>query len=173
LLLALAVVTGGCEGGPAVSPAGSAAALSCRASAGQQGADPQARQVNGVESFALRGDTNAYDSLPAWDSGGRRYLIWKTYLAVSAAARLYRVVAVVSPATARLFYASPARWGAASSRRIVGTLLRRVRLRACGRRYAGYTGGILITGPACVTLAVTGPGRAAAEVTVPILISHC
>jgi hypothetical protein len=147
--------------------------LSCRASAGQQGVDPQARQVNGVESFALRGDQNADDTLPAWRVGGRRYLIWKTFLAVAADARPYRVVTVSSPSTARLFYAAPRRCGAISGRGKVGSAPRQIRLPVCGRRFTGYTGGILVTHPACVKLKVSGPERKTATVAVPILVSHC
>ncbi len=61
------------------------------------------------------------DTLPAWMSRyGHRYLIWKVFLAVAASTRPYRVVAVTSPATARLFYASPAHWGAVSGSQTIG-----------------------------------------------------
>jgi hypothetical protein len=147
--------------------------LTCRATAGQQGADPHALRVNGVESFALRGDSNPADPLPTWRIAGHRYLIWKTFLAVAATARPYRLVAVTSPASARLYYASPTRWGAVSSRATISAAPRQIRLPVCGHRFTGYTGGILITHPACVRLTVRGPGRQAATVTVPILVIHC
>jgi len=148
--------------------------LSCRDAAGEQPADPQAKPVNGVESIALHGDTNAYDTLPAWRSrDGHHYLIWKTFLAVAPTARPYRIVTVTSPATARLFYASPTYWGAVSGSKTIGAAPRGVQLPVCGRQYTGYTGGILITRPACVTLAVSGPGRKTATVTVPVLIIKC
>src|ERR1700722_1430541 len=170
-LVALAVVITGCSHRSATP---GAAVLSCHDSAGQKPADPQARPVNGVESFALNGDTNAYDTLPAWMSrDGHRYLVWKTYLAVAASARPYRIVTVTSPATARLFYASPAQWGAMSGSQAIGAARRQVELPACGKQYTGYTGGILITQPACVTLAVSGPGSKLATVTVPVLVTQC
>jgi hypothetical protein len=148
--------------------------LSCSDAAGQQPADPQARLVNGVESVALDGDTNTNDNLPVWTSrDGRRYLIWKTFLAVAASSRPYRIVTVTSPATARLFYASPAQWGTVSGSQTFGAPPRRIQLPACGRLYTGYTGGILITHPACVTLAVSGPGSKTMTVTVPVLVSRC
>jgi hypothetical protein len=175
LLAAATVVLAGCSHRPA-APAASASVdvLSCRDSAAQQPADPQARPVNGVESFALSGDTNAYDTLPAWVSrDGHRYLVWKTYLAVADRARPYRIVTVTSPATARLFYASPAQWGDVSGSQTIGAPPRQVRLPVCGKQYTGYTGGILITRPACVTLAVSGPGSKVATVTVPVLVSQC
>jgi hypothetical protein len=104
---------------------------------------------------------------------GRRYLIWKTFLAVAPAARPYRIVTVTSPATARLYYASPSQWGAVSGRAAIGAAPRQIRLPVCGRSYTGYTGGILVTHPGCVRLSVSGPGRKPVTVTVPILVSHC
>jgi hypothetical protein len=175
VLAALAVIITGCSHRPAAPAAsGGAAVLSCRDSAGQGPADLQARPVNGVESFALTGDTNAYDTLPVWLSrDGHRYLIWKTYLAVAASARPYRIVTVTGPATARLFYASPAQWGAVSGSQSIGAAPRQIELPACGRQYTGYTGGILVTKPACVTLTVSGPGSKTATVTVPVLVTRC
>jgi hypothetical protein len=169
----LAIAAGGCGGGPA-SPASSLVTLSCTASAGQQAADPSTRPVDGVESAALQGDTNPYDTLPAWKSqDGHHYLVWKAYLAVAPSAKPYRVVTATSPASARLFYASPAQWGAESAEAVVPPPPRSVRLPACGHNYAGYTGGILITRPACVTITVSGPNSAARTVEVPILIIYC
>jgi hypothetical protein len=174
-LVALAVVITGCSHRSAAPAASAGAAvLSCHDSAGQGPADPQARPVNGVESFALDGDTNAYDILPAWRSrDGHRYLVWKTYLAVAASARPYRIVTVTGPATARLFYASPAQWGAVSGSGTIGAAPRQIELPACGKQYTGYTGGILITQPGCVTLAVSGPGIKVATVSVPVLVAQC
>lgn len=174
-LVTLAVVITGCTHHSATPTAsGGATTLSCRDSAGQQPADPQARPVNGVESFALNGDTNTGDTLPVWMSrDGHRYLIWKTFLAVAASARPYRIVTVTGPATARLFYASPAQWGAVSGSKAIGAAPRQIELPACGTHYTGYTGGILITQPACVTLAVSGPGSTIATVTVPVLVPQC
>ena len=139
-LVAQAVLITGCTHRSATPAAsGDAAVLSCRDSARQQPADPQARPVNGVESFALNGDTNAYDTLPAWMSrDGHRYLVWKTYLAVAASARPYRIVTVTRPATARLFYASPALWGEVSGSKTIAAAPRQIELPACGRQYTGY-----------------------------------
>jgi hypothetical protein len=174
VLMGLAAVITGCSHPPAAPAAGGVAVLSCQDAAGQQPADPQAPPVNGVESFALSGDTNTFDTLPVWMSrDGHRYLVWKTFLAVAASARPYRIVTVAGPAAARLFYVSPARWGAASGSKTIGVAARQIQLPSCGREYTGYTGGILITHPACVTLAVSGPGSKVATVTVPVLVSRC
>lgn len=172
-LVTMTTVATGCSHRSAAPAAGGGmAVLSCHDAAGQQGADAHTRPVNGVESFV--GDTNAYDTLPAWKSrDGHHYLIWKVFLAVAATARPYRIVTVTSPATARLFYASPAYWGAVSGSKTIGAPPRRVELPVCGRQYTGYTGGILITRAACVTLAVSGPGSKTVTVTVPVLVTRC
>lgn len=174
-LVTLAAILTGCSHRPPAPPASRGiGVLSCRDAAGQQPADPHARPVNGVESFALNGDTNTNDHLPAWTSrNGHRYLIWKIFLAVAASAQPYRIVTVTRPATARLFYASPAQWGIVSGTETIGAPPQRIQLPACGKQYTGYTGGILITHPGCVTLAVSGPASKTMTVTVPILVSRC
>lgn len=155
------LIVGACTGGsPATLPmAGTLAILTCHDSAGQQGADTApALLVNGVDGFI--GDTNAYDLLPVWQQDGHRYLVWKAALSVASTALPYRTVSVVSPASARLRYGgAPLSW--------------RVRMPACGRRYSLYAGGIFVTHPACVTLAVTGPAGKPSTVTIPLLVTHC
>ena len=79
-----------------------------------------------------------------WKQDGRRYVAWKDALSVASSALPYRIISVVSPASARLSYGGAA-------------LSQRVRMRACGSRYTLYAGGIFVTHPACVILAVTGP----------------
>ena len=133
--------------------------LTCRDSAGQQdrGAPP-AQLVNGVDGFI--GDTNPYDTLPVEHLSGQRYLALKSDLSVASDARPYRIVSVLSPASARLAYGS-----AAPSRS--------VRLPACGHRYALYIGGILVRHPACVILTVAGPAGRLATVVVAVLRTQC
>src|ERR1039457_3833616 len=95
--LAVAAVLGAALSGRARNPAPAAAPdgtliLTCHDSAVQP-ADAAAKPVIGAESSALDGDTNAYDSLPAWKSrDGHRYLVWKTFLAVAPTARPYRLI---------------------------------------------------------------------------------
>ena len=161
LLTVIGLMLGGCAGGrPARMPGpATLAVLACRDSAGQQGIDTApALLVNGVDGFI--GDTNAYDTLPMITKDGHRYLTWKAALSVASSALPYRTVSVVSPASARLGYGGSA-------------LSRRVRMPACGRRYTLFAGGIFVTRPACVTLAVTGPAGKPRTVTMPILVSHC
>jgi hypothetical protein len=139
--------------------------LTCRDSPGQQGpGSPPQRLVNGVDGFI--GDNNPADltSLPTLRLNGVRYLAWKTALAVAPAARPYRTVSVIRPASARLDY-SIGRHAVAPSRQ--------VRMPVCGDRYTLFIGGIFVRKPACVDLSVTGPGSAAAEVKVPVLTERC
>ncbi|HEX6855398.1 MAG TPA: hypothetical protein VF204_08905, partial [Streptosporangiaceae bacterium] len=57
--------------------------------------------------------------------------------------------------------------GAAGPGRPPGRAASQIRIPACGPRYTLFTGGILVRRPACVRLAVSGPGVAA----VPVLVS--
>lgn len=162
---AAGLVLGGCSGdggnsgssGPA-RPA--AIVLSCRSAAGQQGpGEPPALLAGGVSGFV--GNTNPYDTLPVFGRiGGHRYLVWKSPLAVAPGARGGRTVRVLSPGWARIAYGHPP-WRAAGQ----------VRMPACGSRYTLFTGGILVRRPACVRLAVSGPGLATVTVAVPVLVS--
>ena len=49
----------------------------------------------------------------------------------------------------------------------------RIRLPVCGPRYTGFTGGVLVTGPGCVTFEVSSAVAGAATVTVPIGTATC
>jgi hypothetical protein len=161
LLTIFGLMLGACTAGrPArMSMAATLAVLTCDDSAGQQGIDAApALLVNGVDGFI--GDANAHDTLPVRRQDGHRYLAWKAALSVASSALPYRTVSVVSPASARLGYGGAA-------------LSRRVRMPACGRRFALYVGGIFVTRPACVTLAVTGPAGKTGNVTLPVLVTRC
>jgi hypothetical protein len=158
----LVLVLAGCTSGAAANNGDSTVVLTCADSPGQQGIDTApARLVNGVDGFI--GDANPYDTLPTWGKvDGHRYLAWKTGLAVASGARPFRTVKVISPASARLVYGAH-----------VTAPSRAVRFPTCGHRYTFYAGDILVTGRACVTLAVAGPAGEAATVVVPVLVSNC
>jgi hypothetical protein len=167
LVSVLCLVATSCAASAAGTKRGAATlvVLACGDSPGQQGVgSPPQQLVNGVDGFI--GDANPDDvaSLPTLRLNGVRYLAWKTALAVAPAARPYRTVSVVSPASAMLDY-SIGRHAAAPSRQ--------VRMPVCGDRYTLFIGGIFVRKPACVSLSVTGPRSAAAEVTVPILTARC
>ena len=92
--------------GPATS---SLLSLSCPDSAGQQGADHEA-VVGGVEGLVLPGSDDPAGLYPIGPAtGGKRYFIYKTFLAVSASAAPFATVSVTGPADARLVYGSPSR----------------------------------------------------------------
>lgn len=155
----------GCSGGGGSSAGGGPSrpvtvVLSCGAAAGQQGpGTPPARVAGGVSGFV--GDSNAYDTLPVFGRiDGHRYLVWKAALAVAPGAQGGRTVRVLSPGWARIAYGGPP-WRPASQ----------IRMPACGPRYTLFTGGILVRRPACVRLAVSGPGVTTVTVAVPVLVS--
>jgi len=130
--------------------------------------------TGGVEGLVLPGSA---DPAALYPIGGSRYLIYKAFLAVSAAAVPFATVRVTRPASARLVYGSSSRMGALFSARSGQALLAAsrtaVRLPVCGPRFTGFTGGVLLTGPACVTFTVSSPSRQAARVTVPIGLAAC
>lgn len=151
--------------------------LGCSDSAGQQGQDHEA-VIGGVEGLVLPGSDDPAALYPIGaSSGGSRYFIYKAFLGVSAAAAPFATVSVTRPASARLVYGSPSRIGALFSTRAGQALLTAsrsaVRLPVCGPRFTGFTGGVIVTGPACITFAVSSPSRQAAVVTVPIGPATC
>jgi hypothetical protein len=163
LAAAAGLVLGGCSGSGGNGGPGEPAAvvLSCGSAAGQQGpGQPPARIAGGISGFV--GDTNAYDTLPVFGRiDGHRYLVWKAALAVAPGARGGRTIRVLSPGWARIAYGKPPLRAATQ-----------IRMPACGPRYTLFTGGILVRRPACVRLAVSGPGVAAVTVAVPVLVSR-
>jgi hypothetical protein len=163
---------------PAPSPAASSPlSLSCSDSAGQQGQDHET-VIGGVEGLVLPGSDDPGGLYPIGAaSGGNRYFIYKDFLAVSASAAPFATVSITRPASARLVYGSSSRIGALFSTRSGQPLLaasrRTVRLPVCGPHFTGFVGGIIVTGPACVTFEVTSPSTRAATVTVPIGMAAC
>jgi hypothetical protein len=148
--------------------------LSCADSAGQ-GRIAAKRTVNGVAitpSFAGKhGHPDTIFTVSGPD--GHRYLLWKLFLNVAATAKPHVRLTVQEPAAARLYYADPERWGTASDAAHVSGARKSVQLAACGKHYAGYTGGIVLPHPACVTLAIRTPGESAKTVTIPIGVKDC
>jgi hypothetical protein len=163
---------------PAPSPAASSLlSLSCSDSVGQQGQDHEV-VTGGVEGLVLPGSDDPAGLYPIGASRhGRRNFIYKAFLAVSASAAPFATVSITRPATARLVYGSPSRIGALFSTRSGQPLLaasrRQVQLPVCGPHFTGFTGGVIVTGPACVTFEVSSPSARAATVTVPIGPGTC
>jgi hypothetical protein len=150
--------------------------LSCADSAGQQGEDHET-VIGGVEGLVLPGSDDPAGLYPIRASDGRRYFVYKAFLAVSASAAPYVTVSVTRPAGARLVYGSPSRIGdlmsAPSGQALVAASRSKVRLPVCGPRFSGFVGGIIVTGPACVTFEVSSPSARTATVSVPIGLGTC
>ena len=163
---------------PAPSPLASAPlSLSCSDSVGQQGQDHET-VTGGVEGLVLPGSDDPAGLYPIGAvGGGQRYFIYKAFLAVSASAAPFATVSITRPASARLVYASPSRMGALFSTRsgqgLLGASRSKVRLPVCGPRFTGFTGGVIVAGPSCVTFDVASPAARAATVTVPIGPAAC
>lgn len=163
---------------PAPSPvASSPLSLSCSDSVGQQGQDHET-VIGGVEGLVLPGSDDPAGLYPIGTvGGGQRYFIYKAFLAVSASAAPFATVSITRPASARLVYASPSRMGALFSTRsgqgLLGASRSKVRLPVCGPRFTGFTGGVIVAGPSCVTFDVASPAARAATVTVPIGPAAC
>ena len=159
--------------GPATS---SLLSLSCADSAGQQGRGDET-VIGGVEGLVLPGSGDSAGLYPIRASDGRRYFVYKAYLAVSASAAPYATVSIARPAAARLVYGSPSRIGelmsASSGQALVAASRARVRLPVCGPRFPGFVGGSIGPGPACVTFEVSSPSARAATVSVPIGPGRC
>jgi hypothetical protein len=171
----------GCSGGPARTepPAASQAAsaplvLSCSESVGQQGQDHET-VTGGVEGLVLPGSDDPAGLYPV--GSGQRYFVYKAFLAVAASAAPFATVAIARPASARLVYGSPSRigelFGTHSGQGLLEASRRKVRLPVCGPRFTGFTGGIIVAGPTCVTFEVSSRSAKTASVTVPIGPAVC
>jgi hypothetical protein len=115
--------------------------------------------IRGVEGLVLPGSGDPAGLYPnRLCRRGARYFIYKAFLAVSASAALFATVSITRPASARLVYGSPSRIGALFSARSGQALLAasraKARLPVCGPRFTAFTGGVIVTGPACVTFEV-------------------
>jgi hypothetical protein len=184
-LLALALIgvsLSACSGAPAhaghlapghaVSPLLS---LGCADSAGQQGAGHEV-VVGGVTGLVLPGSDDPAGLYPIRGADGKRYFVYKAMLAVSASVAPYATVSVIRPAGARLVYGSASHVGelaASSGQGLVAAARARVRLPACGPRFSGYVGGIVVPRPECVTFGVSSPSARAATVSAPIGPGRC
>jgi hypothetical protein len=159
--------------GPAAS---SLLLLSCSDSVGQQAGGDET-VVGGVEGLVLPGSDDPAGLQPVRVGDGRRYFVYKAFLAVSVSAAPFATVSITRPAGAGLIYGSPSRVGelmsAPSGQALVAASRSRVRLPVCGPRFTGFVGGIIVTGPACVTFVVSSPSVRAAAVNVPIGPGKC
>jgi len=145
--------------------------LRCSDSVGQQGRDGET-VVAGVEGLVLPGSDDPAGLNPIQGAGGKRYFVYKAFLAVSARAAPYATVSIVRPTSAKLYYGSSGGvdelTGSAQDRALVAASRSQVRLAVCGPDFTGYVGGIVVTGPTWVTFAVSSPHLRTERVSVPI-----
>ncbi len=145
--------------------------LRCSDSVGQQGPGGE-RSVGGVEGLVMAGskDPASLNSLRGRD--GRRYYVYKAFLAVSASAAPYATVSILRPRSARLFYGPSSVVGTLASRSqgrgLIAASRSQVRLPVCGPRFTGFVGGIVIVRPTSVTFVVSSPHRQTEKVTVSV-----
>ena len=171
----------GCSNAPVRSESVPAAAtssllsLSCSDSAGQQAADHETA-VGGVEGL-LPGSGDPAGLNPVRAGDGKRYFVYKAFLAVSAVAAPFATVSIIRPAGATLLYGSSSRIGAlfspSSGQALIAASRTKVRLPVCGPQFTGFVGGIIVTRPACVTFKVSSPSTRPQTVSVPIGSSDC
>lgn len=152
------------DSGVTHNAAGSAGviALTCAASAGQQGRRGEV-VVDGVARLVLPGSGNPSSLTSILGPRGRTYYVYKVFLAVSSSDAPFATVSIVSPANARLYYGSPL-----GDVALVLASKRKVRLPVCGPRFSGYAGGVVLVAPSRVTLQVTTPSGHSDRVGVSI-----
>ena len=145
--------------------------LDCADSAGQQTRDGE-KVVGGVEGLVLPGSGEPSALSPLRGVDGRRYFVYKAFLAVSSNAAPYATVSIVSPKGASLFYGSAGEVGRLSSsqhgRALVAASRTHVRLEVCGAGFTGYVGGVIVEKPTMVTFAVSSPHRTSQRVSIPV-----
>lgn len=145
--------------------------LRCSASVGQQGRGGE-KVVGGVEGLVLPGSGDPALLRSLRNADGRRYFVYKAFLAVSADAAPYATVSVVSPKSATLYYGAATEVGSlanrAQGRGLIAASRPQVRLPVCGPHFTGYVGGIIVVTPTSVTFAVSSPHKKTERVTVPI-----
>jgi hypothetical protein len=127
--------------------------------------------IRGVEGL-VPGSDDSSGLYPIRGGDGKRYFVYKAFLAVSASAAPYVTVSITRPAGARLVYGSSSHIGELTStpsgQALVAASRSKVRLPACGPRFTGFVGGIIVTRPTCVTFEVYSPSAGTATVSVPI-----
>jgi hypothetical protein len=194
LSVSLLAVTGACSGSTAtptnssgsagsVSPAAGPRPSSVRylpaperlsCNDGTSGITPPApgtRWVNGLSGDGWAGSASAPGG-----TKGQEPTFWKSFLYVGPNAARWTVLSVVDPPSARIYYVPFRFWsppGDGSPRPALGLTdpgsgRTTIAFEYCGQQPLGFTGGVTTLGPACVTLAVTAPGRRAASVRLPL-----
>ena len=124
--------------------------------------------LDGVGAWALRTPTG----IPV-NYQGRHYRLLKAFAYVLHKPPAVVTVTVASPRSVRLYYPSGTVWASGpSAAQIVRGADQSVSLAACAG-LTGYTGGLLIEKPVCVTLRISEAGAKTRVVRVPIAPSAC
>jgi hypothetical protein len=104
---------------------------------------------------------------------GRHYLLLKAYVYVLRKPPATVTVRVISPQSVSLYYPSSSVWNAGPTpTQIVRGAAESVRFSACPGP-TGYTGGLVIQKPVCVTLQVREPGHRDRVVQVAMAPALC
>jgi hypothetical protein len=153
------------------SPLTNLITLRCSDSVGQQGRGGE-RVVGGVEGLVLTGSGDSATLTPLRSANGRRYFVYKAFLAVSATAAPNATVSVLRPPTARLYYGSPTDVGTLANneqgRGLIEASKSQVRLPVCGAKFTGFVGGIIVVKPSSVTFSVSSPHMPTERVTISV-----
>jgi hypothetical protein len=157
---------------PAARRASTTIMLKCSDSVGQQGQHGES-VVGGVEGLVLPGSGDPAGLFPVYGNHGKRYFVYKAFLAVSHSVAPYAAtVSIIKPVSAKLYYGSSNRVGELTNSRRGSGLIQasrtQVRLPVCGPKFTGYVGGIIVTAPTRVTFAVSSSHRRTERVTVAI-----
>ena len=167
----LGVALGLALSAPADRSASTTIMLKCSGSVGQQGQDDES-VVGGVEGLVLPGSGDPAGLFPVYGGNGKRYFVYKAFLAVSHSVAPYATVSIIKPMSAKLYYASSNRVGELTNSDRGSDLVQasrtQVHLLVCGPKFTGYVGGIIVTAPTKVTFAVSSPHRRTERVTVAI-----
>ena len=93
---------------------------------------------------------------------------------MSPAAAPHTTIEVVDPPDARLFYTDGDTWQSAlPDADVINSSRTTVSVASCPDAMTGYFGGLLVTGPGCVTLEVRPDGASPSTIHVPATGGRC
>ena len=145
--------------------------LDCSDSVGQQGSGGE-KVIGGVEGLVLPGSGDPAGLRLLRSSSGRRYFVYKAFLAVSSLAAPAATVSIVRPQSARLLYGSSNDIGTLVNDHhgsgFIAASRSRVRLPVCGPNFTGFVGGVVVLRPTSVTFAVSSKHLKTERVTVSV-----
>ena len=154
--------------------------LSCRDSA--SAVTPPADSDLKVAGLAFSG-VSATDGTSAGDmelvKDGRTFTFRKVFVYATPQASTKTTLTILGPDTAAFFYQPQySKSGAVldvSAAERIDASTRQVSLEGCGKATTGYLGGIIVSRPTCVEIAIAGngPNDTSTTVVLPVLIDAC